>query len=142
MDAWIGLGGVVLGALIAGGATFLSGKLSDNRARIAARKEHVARVGANFLREADRVEKYLLDYFYAYASAPGEDEQLGAVDTLAGLAEELRLFAPQAVGQAAAELVDVLEKWESGVGGGGRDVKDVHEAVVTALRVYLHGGDD
>ncbi|MEU2153312.1 hypothetical protein, partial [Micrococcus luteus] len=39
MDAWIGLGGVVLGALIAGGATFLTGKLADDRARQAKRKE-------------------------------------------------------------------------------------------------------
>lgn len=142
MDAWIGLGGVVLGAVIAGGATFLSGKLADDRARAAKRKEHVARVGADFLREADRVEKYLLDFYYKNAYAPGDDEEWGAVDTLNGIAQELNLVAPRPVNAAAADLVEVLEAWESGVGGGGRDVKEIHDAVVTALRVYLHGGDD
>lgn len=95
MDAWIGLAGVVLGALIAGGATFLTGMLADDRARQAKRKDQVARVGAEFLREADRVEQYLLDYVYKYAAVPGDNEEWGETAKLARIAWELRLFAPQ-----------------------------------------------
>ena len=142
MDAWIGLGGVVLGALIAGGATFLTGKLADDRARQAERKEHVARVGAEFLREADRVEQYLLDYVHEHAAVPGDNEEWGETAELARIAWELRLFAPRPVNDAAAELVDVLEAWESGVDGRGRDVLEIHKRFVSVLRVYLHGEDD
>lgn len=99
----------MLGALIAGGATFLTGKLADDRARQAERKEHVARVGAEFLREADRVEQYLLDYVHEHAAVPGDNEEWGETAELARIAWELRLFAPRPVNDAAAELVDVLE---------------------------------
>ena len=54
----------------------------------------------------------------------------------------LRLFAPRPVNDAAAELVDVLEAWESGVDGRGRDVLEIHKRFVSVLRVYLHGEDD
>ena len=131
-----------MGALIAGGATFLTGKLADDRARMTKRKEHVARLGAELLREADRIERFLLDYIEEHGYVPGDDDHRGAVDQLARIAGELRLFAPRPVNDAAAELVDVLEAWESGVGGRGRDAKKIHDDVVTALRVYLHDGDD
>lgn len=131
-----------MGALIAGGATFLSGKLADDRARQAQTKEHVARVGAEFLREADRVEQNLLNYVHRYGFVPGDNEEWGATARLAQIAWELRLFAPRTVNDAAAELVDVLEAWESGVGGRGRDVLESHRRFVSVLRVYLHGGDD
>ena len=73
---------------------------------------------------------------------PGDNEEWGETAELARIAWELRLFAPRPVNDAAAELVDVLEAWESGVDGRGRDVLEIHKRFVSVLRVYLHGEDD
>lgn len=140
---WTGLVGVALGALITGGVTFLTGKLADDRARTSKRKEHVARLGAELLREADRVKNFLSNYISERGYMPGENEEWGHVDQLARIAGELRLFAPRSVNDVAAELVAALEAREAGVvGGRSRDVGKIRDEVVTALRVYLHGGDD
>lgn len=87
--AWIVLGGVVLGALIAGGVALLTDKLADDHARHAKRKEHAASIGAECLREVDGVQQHLLDGVHEHGAVPGDDGEWGETPKVARIAQAI-----------------------------------------------------
>lgn len=134
MDLYLPLIGVVIGALLTGGVSWLNDRKQHERTQAAERTKANLELCADFLEAIDQEERGVSDWYSREGQLPGDmgyDEQLSSTRTHL---TSLELRCPDPVYQSAVNLVTALEAWAFGATADWAAFRDARAAFIRAVQ--------
>ena len=107
MDAWIGVVGTLLGAVVGGGVAYLNGTRDRKLEARRDQEKRVTEVAGELLQIVDARERYVHGYLEVVGEFPHDGTPDGEEDPARKTLALLELYAPAPVTTAAREYVEV-----------------------------------